>query len=304
MAQFSFSFSKIRGSTMSSRGRIQPLLRGILGHPEISCRIPADPAFTLERYQALLDVARFPPIPEPLLFVHTGGKSISYRAGTAATGGLSLPGLVTLVPAGVRGEIALRGVGEGMLAYFDGPRFVPAWVASRRERAPETFVDNVVVTLAQQLVIAASEPGRDDAYLATLGNALLSQLRHVLDTTRSHGSLRGSRSGLMLAHVAVQHIHQHIDTPLSVAGIARTAGVGVTHFSNTFKQVTGVTPHRYVLRTRIARASELLRMTSLSVGEIAAAVGFAGQSHFCTAFSRETGVTPTAYRRSCKDSAR
>ena len=102
----------------------------------------------------------------------------------------------------------------------------------------------------------------------------------------------------MLVHRAVQHIHQNIGAPLGVAGIAATTGVGVTHFSNTFRQVTGVTPHRYVLRSRIERARELLRMTSLSVGEIAAAVGFAGQSHFCTAFRRETGVTPSRYRRS------
>jgi AraC family transcriptional regulator len=303
-AQLSFSFSKIPREAMSAHDRMHSLLRDILGHPEISCRIPATPPFTLERYRALLDVAKFPPLPERLLFVHTGGKPISYRAGTATTDGLSLPGLVTLVPAGVRGEVALRGVGEGMFAYFDGPKMVPAWVSSRREREPVTFVDNVVVTLAQQLAVVASAPRSDDAYLATLGNALLAQLRHALETSPAHETLRGSRSGLMLVHVAVQHIHQHIDTPLNVAGIARTAGVGVTHFSNTFKQVTGTTPHRYILRARIARASELLRMTSLTVGEIAAAVGFAGQSHFCTAFSRETGVTPSLYRRSCKESGR
>jgi AraC-like DNA-binding protein len=68
--------------------------------------------------------------------------------------------------------------------------------------------------------------------------------------------------------------------------------------------MTGTTPHRYVLRARIERAQELLRMTGLSVAEIAAAVGFAGQSHFCTAFSRETGVTPTRYRRHCREAAR
>lgn len=62
-----------------------------------------------------------------------------------------------------------------------------------------------------------------------------------------------------------------------------------------------MSPHRYILRARIERARELLRMTSLSIGEIADAVGFAGQSHFCTAFGRETGLTPSAYRRSCRN---
>jgi AraC family transcriptional regulator len=282
----------------NARDGMRSVLRRLLGHPEVSCRIPAEPVFTLERYRALLEVAQFPPLPEPLLFVHTGGKPISYRAGLARTDGLSLPGLVTLVPAGVKGEVALRGVGEGMVAYFDGPRRIPPWVSSRREREPVTFVDNVVVTLAQQLAAAASLPQHDDEYLAVLGNALLAQLRHSLAASSPHQPLRGSRSALMLVHVAVQHIHRHIDQPLDVASVATAVGVGVTHFSNTFRQVTGTTPHSYVLRARIERARELLRMTSLSVGEISAAVGFAGQSHFCTAFRKGTGVTPSNYRRS------
>jgi AraC family transcriptional regulator len=289
---------------MSTHSRTRSLLQQILGHPEISCRIPASAPFILERYRALLDVVEFPALPEPLLFVHTAGKPVSYRTGSATTDGLSLPGLVTLLPAGVRGELALRGVGEGMLAYFEGQRLVPAWLSSRREREPVTFVDNVIVTLAQQLADSASAPRHDEAYLSVLGNALLAQLRHTLATAASHEALRGSHSALMLVHVAVQHIQQHIDRPLSVASVASTTGVGVTHFSNTFRHVTGVTPHRYILRARIARARELLRMTSLSVGEIAGAVGFAGQSHFCTAFGRETGLTPSRYRRSCQESSR
>ena len=131
-----------------------------------------------------------------------------------------------------------------------------------------------------------------------LGNALLAQLRHVLAQPASSEPLRGSRSALLLAHLAVQYIRRHVEERLSVGDLAAVAGVGVTHFSNTFKRVTGLTPHRYVLRARIGRACELLRMTSLSIGEIAGAVGFAGQSHFCKAFSLEMGVTPSRYRRS------
>jgi AraC family transcriptional regulator len=275
---------------------MRSVLWRLLGHPELSCRIPADPAFTLERYRAMLEVAEFPPLPEPLLFVHTGGKPLAYRAGLGRTDGLSLPGLVTLVPAGTRGQLALRGIGEGMVAYFDGPRRIPSWVSSHHEREPVTLLDNLVVTLAQQLAVSASAPLRDDAYLTVLGNALLAQLQHSLSA--SYAPLRGSRSALMLVHMAVQHIHRHIDAPLGVATVAATVGVGVTHFSNTFRQVTGVTPHCYIRRARIERARELLRLTTLSIGEIAAGVGFASQSHFCTAFRMETGVTPSNYRRS------
>jgi AraC family transcriptional regulator len=112
------------------------------------------------------------------------------------------------------------------------------------------------------------QPQADDAYLAVLGNALLAQLRYTLSHPTPAETLRGSRSATLLTHLAVQYVQQHLDQPLSVARLAEVAGVGVTHFSNTFKQVAGVTPHRYVLRERIARARELLRMTALTVGEV------------------------------------
>jgi AraC family transcriptional regulator len=208
---------------------------------------------------------------------------------------------VTFAPAGIRADVVLRGVGEGMLVYFAEHRGVPSWLKVRRAREPVTFVDNVIVTLAQQMAVTATAPRRDETYLATLGNALLAQFQHVVTHPAESVAMRGSRSSLLLAHLAVQHVHANLGDPLTVRDLARVAGVGVTHFSLTFRQVTGATPHRYILRARIERARELLRMTSLSIGEIAAAVGFAGQSHFCIAFGREAGLTPSAYRRSCRD---
>jgi len=278
--------------------RTRALLLQMFGHPELRCWIPADPAFVLERYRAVIEMASVPPFNEPLLMVHTGGKPLSYRTGSGDAVRLSLPGLVTLIPAGVSAQFALRGVGEGMAVYFDGPRRVPAWLASNRDREPVTFVDNVIVALARQLASGATGSRPDDAYLGVLGNALLAQLRHVLAQPAPNEPLRGSRSALLLAHLAVQYIQRHVEERLSVGDLAVVAGVGVTHFSNTFKRVTGLTPHHYVLRARIGRACELLRMTSLSIGEIAGAVGFAGQSHFCKAFRLEMGVTPSRYRRS------
>jgi AraC-like DNA-binding protein len=281
---------------MQSLSRTQRTLYRMFGHPEFQYRIPSEPPLLLERYRTVIDTASIPPFDEPLLMIHTGGKQLSYRR--AAHGSqLSSPGLVSLLPAGVPLELAIGGVGEGMLLHFGGQRRVPAWFTSRAEHLPSTFIDNVIVTIGQQIASAAGQPHADDDYLAVLGNALLAQLRYTLSRPAPAETLRGSRSATLLTHTAVQHVQQHLDQPLSVATLAAVAGVGVTHFSNTFKQVTGVTPHRYILRERIARARELLRMTALSVGEVAEAVGFAGQSHFTHAFAREMDMTPSAYRR-------
>jgi AraC family transcriptional regulator len=288
----------LSAAAMPKPGTARSLLMQLFGHPEFRCGIPASPPFVLERYRAIIDLASIPPCSEPLLMVHTAGKPLSYRAGSNDTTRQSLPGLATFVPAGVSSRLALRGVGEGMAIHFDGARHVPAWLASNRDREPVTFVDNVIVALAQQMARIGGEAQASDAYLGALGNALLAQLCHVITRRSTSLPLRGSRSSLLLAHVAVQHIQGHLEDSLSVGALAGIAGVGATHFSNTFKRVTGMTPHHYILRARIERACELLRMTSLSIGEIASAVGFAGQSHFCKAFGRQMGVTPSHYRRS------
>jgi AraC family transcriptional regulator len=68
------------------------------------------------------------------------------------------------------------------------------------------------------------------------------------------------------------------------------------HFARLFQRSTGVSPHQFVVRTRIDRALTLLAVRGPSIGEIARAVGFRTPSHFSTVFHRITGTTPRAYR--------
>lgn len=64
------------------------------------------------------------------------------------------------------------------------------------------------------------------------------------------------------------------------------------HFARTFKHVTGVAPHQYVLKVRLERAKSLLLRGNLSIAEVAHKVGFFDQSHFTRYFKRLVGVTP------------
>ncbi|TFE19646.1 bifunctional transcriptional activator/DNA repair enzyme AdaA [Cohnella luojiensis] len=68
------------------------------------------------------------------------------------------------------------------------------------------------------------------------------------------------------------------------------------HLQRTFKRIQGVSPSEYLLRTRIAKAKQLLASTDLSMMDIALSVGIANTSHFSTQFLRRTGMTPTQYR--------
>jgi AraC family transcriptional regulator len=69
------------------------------------------------------------------------------------------------------------------------------------------------------------------------------------------------------------------------------------HFSLAFKQTVGCPPHQWLLKHRVERAKHLMLTTSLSLSEIALAVGFADQSHFTRVFVQQVKATPAAWRR-------
>jgi AraC-like DNA-binding protein len=83
---------------------------------------------------------------------------------------------------------------------------------------------------------------------------------------------------------------------LSVADLAREAGLSPAHFSRSFQATFGETPHRYLLTRRLERASALLRSTDRTVADICMLVGWSSVGSFTTSFRRMFGATPTAYR--------
>ena len=285
---------------MAKPGEVRRIIRRVVGRPVATGRVPARLPLVLEQYRGLFESFSVPPLPAPLLFVHTGGKPMAYRAAGERRTSQSLPGLVSFIPARVRSEAALRGVGEGTLVHFDEAARLPSWLLRSRYTAPVTVTNDVIVSITRRLMheLEAGTPSR--SYLKSLGNALLAELERELARPDATLEPIASRSGIRVAHTAVRHMLANLGEPLSVAELARICGVGMTSFSNSFRQATGSTPHRYLRKARIERACELLRTTGLSVGEIAGVVGFRGQSHFCTAFVAERGLTPTRYRRAAR----
>jgi AraC family transcriptional regulator len=83
---------------------------------------------------------------------------------------------------------------------------------------------------------------------------------------------------------------------LALCDIARKAGMSPYHFLRTFRQVVGITPHQFVLRTRLHRAAVRLLRSQEAISTIAFDAGFNDLSTFNNRFRRVIGVTPTAYR--------
>ena len=83
---------------------------------------------------------------------------------------------------------------------------------------------------------------------------------------------------------------------LTVADLARAAGLSPAHFSREFRRTFGEAPHQYLLTRRLERAAALLRNTDRSVTDICFDVGLSSLGSFVTSFRRAHGLTPQAYR--------
>jgi len=94
----------------------------------------------------------------------------------------------------------------------------------------------------------------------------------------------------------LRHMAAHSAAPHTVASLARTAQLSPYHFLRSFKAVTGVTPHQWLLRARLRAAAEKLVTTRLPVTEIALEVGFDDLSNFTRTFRAEFGTSPRQYR--------
>ena len=105
-----------------------------------------------------------------------------------------------------------------------------------------------------------------------------------------------------LAEKAIAFMWENISRPLDVAEIAAHVGLERSYFSEAFKEKTGISPHRYLLKLRLQRACQLLDVLGYAVADIADMVGLEPHN-FARIFKKEIGLSPVEYRKSSKSDA-
>ena len=96
---------------------------------------------------------------------------------------------------------------------------------------------------------------------------------------------------------ATDYLMAHLSEAVPLAALAGLTGLSQWHFARAFKAATGMSPHRWQLNARVAKAEELLLSGSMPQAQIALEVGFAEQSHLCRVFKNVIGVSPGAWLR-------
>jgi AraC family transcriptional regulator len=178
---------------------------------------------------------------------------------------------------------------EELLAGLGGPS--SGW---RSGAVPPLAPLAVLGARAQAAADGGSDLGLDEA-----GMLLAAQFLRTVAGRRFEPLKVAARDRRRAVRVALW-LDAHAAEPLDLARAARESGVSAFHFLRLFTRVTGVTPHQYLVRARLARAARLLAQEMRPIAEVAYEVGFGDLSNFIRSFRRAAGVAPREFRRAAR----
>lgn len=92
------------------------------------------------------------------------------------------------------------------------------------------------------------------------------------------------------------YIDCNITENIKISDIAQNFSFSQEHIIRIFKKNYGITPHRYILESKIRLAMIMLKMTDMRIDEIAEKLSFSDSHHFSTQFKKLMGCKPSLYR--------
>jgi AraC-like DNA-binding protein len=196
-----------------------------------------------------------------------------------------------------------HGTGDRCLSLHFAPEYWESVAtAVRGVRRSDFARPSIPATRALEPALAALESARggsearwEEAALELAGTVL--RVAHGLRLESPKPNPRDERR---IAE-AVRRIEASSGAPaaeaLSLGALAREAALSPYHFLRVFRARVGMTPHQYVLRTRLHRAAVGLRTSDKPIATIAFDAGFNDLSTFNRHFKRALLVSPGEFRR-------
>ena len=184
---------------------------------------------------------------------------------------------------------------EALWLHFDGLMSRPFFDAIQKNYGTVLFPANVPVlkhTLAKICDYFRQGKLIPEATLSLNIHAVLNEL-YLCKKARDH-----EVSCHNTLNDTISYINEHFTEELCLNELAARCSLSPFYFTRVFTKETGMTPHQYLLATRVNAAKFLLKTTDLSIKEIAFESGFPNESSFCNTFHKWEGNTPSQYRQS------
>lgn len=245
------------------------------------------------------------PAEQPFTELHTG-HSVSYvRKGTFGyrVRGASYELVAGSVLVGHPGDEFMcthdhHVCGDECLAFHLSPGFVElvggdqaTWRTGGLPPLPELMV---LGELAQAVASGRSDAGLDEVglwFASRFVDVVAGRTLAPQPTTE-----RDRRRAVEAAMWIAAHSHEDIDLDRAAGEVA----LSPFHFLRLFSRVLGVTPHQYLVRSRLRHAAWLLADSDSPVTNVALEVGFADLSNFVRSFHRAAGVSPRGFRQAAR----
>lgn len=188
--------------------------------------------------------------------------------------------------------------GDECLAFHLSPGFVELigneqkhWRVGALPPLPELMV-------AGELAQATVE-GRNDASLKEVGLWFAARFVELVAGKAGVPATAAARDRQRAVDAAMR-IEAEAEQELSLEQLAADANLSPYHYLRLFTRVLGVTPHQYLVRSRLKRAARLLAEGDRPVTDVALEVGFADLSNFVRSFHRAAGVSPSGFRAAAR----
>lgn len=188
--------------------------------------------------------------------------------------------------------------GDECLSFFLTPELVEAigdrtevWRIGAAPPLPELMV---LGELAQ-----AAADGRSDIGLDEVGQLFASRFVEVVSGRPREPAVTKARDRRRAVETALW-IDAHSHRQLDLEAAAAQAEISPFHFLRLFASVLGVTPHQYLVRSRLRHAARLLADDGRSITDVAYDVGFGDLSNFVRTFHRAARVSPRKFREASR----
>jgi AraC-like DNA-binding protein len=189
-------------------------------------------------------------------------------------------------------------VGDECLSFFLDQELVEA-IGDR----PEIWRIGSVPPLPELMVLGelaqTAAAGNSDLGLDEVGHLFASRFVEVVSGRSPKpmtATMRDRRRAVETALWIDANSHRQID----LEDAAAQAGISPFHFLRLFSDVLGVTPHQYLVRSRLRHAARRLADDDSPITDIAYDVGFNDLSNFVRTFHRAAGASPQKFRQASR----
>lgn len=239
---------------------------------------------------------------EALLRFLQENLSASYRVNTASNGTEGWQKAVTTLPDLIVSDVAMPGM-DGIqllkeLKKNPNTNHIPVILLTSR-----TEFANRMEGLEQGADYYLSKPFNMEELQVSIANLITNRIR--LKGKFSGNQMQEDKitsislpdNDQLLMDKVMKVINENLSNPqLNVELLTQEVGISRSQLHRRLKEITGLPVSDFIRNLRIRQAVRLLKDKSLTVTQVAYAVGFTSQSHFSTIFKKLNGISPTEYK--------